>query len=44
MTTTPAAALQLAQGVDETPENFRILRELIKALEDLVVIANRVKP
>jgi hypothetical protein len=41
MTTTPAAVLRLAQAVPETPESFLIVRELIKALEDLVAIANR---
>ena len=40
---TPASALRLAESVPETPENFPILRELRKALETLVKIADEVK-
>lgn len=43
MTVTPASALRLAQAVPETPENFPILRELLRSLKDLVALADEVK-
>ena len=33
---TPVMALSLALAVPETPENFRVLRELVSALQALV--------
>ena len=41
MTITAAAVLRMAQAVPETPENFPILRELVAALKDLVIIADK---
>jgi len=35
---TPAAVLRMAEGIEETAENFPILRELKAALKDLVTI------
>ena len=35
--------LTLANAVPETPENYRLIRELRKALADLVVIAEAAK-
>ena len=41
MTITAAAVLRMAQAVPETAENFPILRELVAALKDLVIIADK---
>ena len=35
--------LQLAEAVTETPENYRVIRELKKALADLVTYADGAK-
>lgn len=40
---TPLSVLRQAESVPETPENFQILRELKKALEVLVQIAEVAK-
>lgn len=44
MKTTPAAVLRLAQAVPETPENFPIVRELIAALQELVILTAPKEP
>lgn len=43
MKQSPAQALQLAEAVPESPENYRILRELKAALRDLATIAEVAK-
>jgi len=39
MPTKATTALRLAQAVPETAENYPVLRELVAALKDLVLIA-----
>ena len=39
MKASPLTALRLAQAVPETAENYPVLRELVAALKDLVLIA-----
>lgn len=36
-----AAVLRLAESVPETPENFRVLRELVQGLTDLLNIQEK---
>lgn len=36
MRQSPAQVLQLAEAITETPENYRVRRELIAALKELV--------
>ena len=43
MTVTPASVLRLAESVPETAENYPILRELVKALQDLVALTEPAK-
>ena len=38
---TPAAVLRMAEGIEETAENFPVLRELKAALKVLVTIADK---
>ena len=40
---TPLSVLRLAESVPESAENFQILRELKKSLQDLVNIAEAAK-
>ena len=40
-TVTPAAVLRIAEGIEETAENFPILRELKAALQVLVTLADK---
>ena len=39
MLQSPSSVLRLAESVPESPENYRILRELKAALKELVTIA-----